>query len=442
MLNKVVLVLICFALICQSLTNSEEWLEAASKGNLSQLEIYFADNPSLLNFRNPKTGRTAILEASIKNHTDILTFLLRKGANIEIYESGGGLSVFDAAVKNGNLILVQELLELVNPNEETPKDGYRPIHRVVEGKTVEYVQILSALLLSNKVSPNDRSRDSFTPLEIILKSIRGTQYRQAEKHSASTISVKRAMVRLLIQFGAHEGDLNDDDIFTLGLSYKEVEEARKKPKVNFFSPSLRKDLNLTANDRLLEAIQRSDWDWAKLEIEKNGADVNIRQTRNEGQTILLTAVLRGDIDLAKNLIKLGADPNIKDNNGYSLIHGAAYQGHAKMAKYLIEELGLDPNESHKDGYLPIHRGAWGKHQRHTDFVRYILSTGKVDVDSKSAKGLTPLKILASHETYQNKETAKVLVHFGADVSHLTDDEIDTLEISSEDDFSTCPITAF
>ena len=39
-------------------------------------------------------------------------------------------------------------------------------------------------------------------------------------------------------------------------------------------------------------------------------------------------------------------------------HGAAYSGHAKVAKLLIEH-GLKQDELHEDGFSPFHRACWG-----------------------------------------------------------------------------------
>ena len=46
---------------------------------------------------------------------------------------------------------------------------------------------------------------------------------------------------------------------------------------------------------------------------------------------------------------------IGEENGYTPMHGAAFQGRYDVAQYLIQVAGLDPNDLHSDGYRPIHR---------------------------------------------------------------------------------------
>ena len=67
----------------------------------------------------------------------------------------------------------------------------------------------------------------------------------------------------------------------------------------------------------------------------------------------------------------GADVTIGEENGYTPMHGAAFQGRHDVAKYLIQE-GLNPNEPHTDGFRPIHRAAWGNDYKHTLTIRVLL----------------------------------------------------------------------
>ena len=61
----------------------------------------------------------------------------------------------------------------------------------------------------------------------------------------------------------------------------------------------------------------------------------------------------GNIDAVKTLIESGAHVvNEQDNNGYSAIHAAASYGHEELIRYLIS-IGADVNLKDNDGDTPI-----------------------------------------------------------------------------------------
>jgi len=70
---------------------------------------------------------------------------------------------------------------------------------------------------------------------------------------------------------------------------------------------------------------------------------------------------------------------------------------AEIMKLLINH-GLDPNDLHRDGYSPIHRVAWGKEKRHTDTMKVLLSSPKVNCNMKSGDGKTALDMCSNKGT--------------------------------------------
>jgi ankyrin repeat protein len=413
-----------------------QWMDAAVKGDVAKLRKLFEEDPSYLNSMDRETGRTAAIEAALNGQVKALEALIAWGADVvRPFEAKGGFSAFDAAVKEGHKDVALMLLPLINPNEETFKDGLRPIHRASEGTTAGHVEILKALLKTGKVSANDKSRESMTPVGYALRAISKTKFREPLKLASTALGYKRDIVTILLEHGADAEELSDDHVTALGLAFRDVAAYKQREKAVRVLPDFRG--NFTADDRMLEAVQREDWAWVEVEIKERGANVNAHQKSNK-QTALMTACLKGDLKTAKKLVEWGADATIGEEGEYTPMHGAGYQGHANIAKFLIEELKVDPNPIHKDGYRPLHRACWGRQPRHVEFVKYILSTGLVDPDTPTATGLTPLKMIASHEAYRNPHIAKVLVSFGADVSKLTEKETEILQLVSDDDFQTCP----
>ena len=120
-----------------------------------------------------------------------------------------------------------------------------------------------------------------------------------------------------------------------------------------------------------------------------------------GQTPLMASVLGGNDLAVKCLLESkDVDVNIGENDGYTPMHGAGFQGRAKIAKMLIAH-GISMSDVHSDGFTPLHRACWGREKRHTSTVKTFLKAG-VDPDEKSKDG----KVCA--EMTQNKDTLKLL----------------------------------
>ena len=62
------------------------------------------------------------------------------------------------------------------------------------------------------------------------------------------------------------------------------------------------------------------------------------------------------------------------------MHGAGFQGRAKIAKMLFEK-GVALDDVHADGHRPIQRACWGNEKRHAETVKVMLELGaKLDRD--------------------------------------------------------------
>jgi len=123
---------------------------------------------------------------------------------------------------------------------------------------------------------------------------------------------------------------------------------------------------------LSEAVSKEDTRGIDMVLKK-GANINSQSAKGE-QTALMQAVLHGKEISVVHLLKKGADASIPEKQGYTPMHGAAFQGRAKIGKILYEH-GLDLRDVHKDGNEPIHRACWGKEARHTATVKFFLENG-------------------------------------------------------------------
>merc|ERR1711862_918047 len=64
----------------------------------------------------------------------------------------------------------------------------------------------------------------------------------------------------------------------------------------------------------------------------------------------------------------------RKKDGYTPMHGAAYQGRVNIAK-ILHDHGVPLRVQHSDSHEPIVRACWGKEKRHTDTVEFFLENG-------------------------------------------------------------------
>ena len=106
-----------------------------------------------------------------------------------------------------------------------------------------------------------------------------------------------------------------------------------------------------------------------------GANVNIK---NEfGTTILMEATTYDYREIVKMLLRAGADVNVKDVFGNTALIYAAYIGHTEIVKMLLEG-GADVNAKDRDGNTALMKAA---EEKNTEIVKMLLEDGaEVDPD--------------------------------------------------------------
>ncbi|MDT7870811.1 MAG: ankyrin repeat domain-containing protein, partial [Thermoproteus sp.] len=112
-----------------------------------------------------------------------------------------------------------------------------------------------------------------------------------------------------------------------------------------------------------------------------------------GWTDLHSAAFVGDAERVRELLKKGADPNVRDESGDTPLHKAADEGRVDVVRLLLER-GADPNVKNENGDTPLH---WAAYKGHVDVARLLLEHG-ANPTVKNKDGKTPLD-LAREEGY-------------------------------------------
>lgn len=320
-------------------------MTAARTGRLAPVELLIARGADVNAQEHKK--QTALMWAAADGHAQVVDALIAAGAEVNARLRSGFTALF-FAVRDGRSAVTRRLLDAgcdVNEVMRTHqasrfgRDPMRvtPLLLAVENGHFE----LAAQLLAAGADPNAQPA-GFTALHAITwvrKPIRGDgdpPPRGSGKYSSLD------MVRLLADAGA---DVN-------------ARFRRGKSELGRFT--------YTGSTPFLLAAQASDVPLMKLLVQL-GADPKLPNA--DGTTPLLAAAGVGalgdgdesagteeeSIAATKFLLELGADIDAVDQNGETVMHGAAYQSRADLAKLLVENgANVDVwNHENRAGWTPL-----------------------------------------------------------------------------------------
>ncbi|KAK6315297.1 hypothetical protein J4Q44_G00148260 [Coregonus suidteri] len=93
---------------------------------------------------------------------------------------------------------------------------------------------------------------------------------------------------------------------------------------------------------------------------------------HKGETPLHLAAIKGDVKTVKELLDQGADPNLKDNAGWTPLHEACNLGHQGVVEVLVERGGVLLNTPGYENDSPLHDAV---RNGHTGIAMLLLQHG-------------------------------------------------------------------
>ena len=129
-----------------------------------------------------------------------------------------------------------------------------------------------------------------------------------------------------------------------------------------------RDQHRSGSTALMYAIVLERFDIAQLLLE-NGADVDIRE--ENGQTMLINVASQGHVDRAKMLLEYGANVDHQSKNGSTALIGAAFNGHIEIVKLLLE-YKADVNLRNEYGKTAID---YAREEGHVEIVNVLKAAG-------------------------------------------------------------------
>lgn len=311
------LLVFAFALSMSLSVEAAEIHDAAGNGDMATIKSLLSENPDLVNVADEK-GSTPLHSACNQGQSEVAAFLLEKGADIEAV-NGKGFTPLQLAVYGGHRNLVELLLDKGADINATNKQMNMTVLDLAFPREIQANKLDIAPLLIERGAEfdvNKQNQFGYTPLDmaIVFGFTQGAEY--------------------LLGFGA------------------DISTPRKDGK-----------------PPLINAIFRGRPEIARLLIEK-GADIDAPD--NQGQPPIYWAVKKSLADIARILLDKGANTDFVDkDNGMTLLHITALQGHRDMVEVLLESKP-DVNAKDNDGNAPLFYASKYGHKTIADL---LLSNG-------------------------------------------------------------------
>lgn len=343
--------------------------------------------------------RMALQKKLTMDQLNGINYLLIKGANPN-KSNYNGYTPLTAHLSSNlfNKDLVDRLIKYNTEINSPDFEGDTPLHFAVMNSNIEAV----TYLLENGANVNVKNKDGITPLHI---------------------AVDKKSYDITAELLHNDADRNTKDIN--GVSALDM--AKKSEDVDLYrlfsitKEDLEKDKN---NEALLKALEEKSGLPAVSNIAENVAKgfINrpIKQDKGsssiegkfvgENPTPLIAALYFNYNDIAKALIKVGADVNKpNDYPYYSPLMVASENNNIEMVKELLAN-GADINYTSKmDGITALNV------TEKADIAELILKAGADANIIANKKCLSPLQLAVINNNY---DLAEVLLKYGANANHV------------------------
>ena len=179
---------------------------------------------------------------------------------------------------------------------------------------------------------------------------------------------------------------------------------------------LDKASNWTSNP-LFNAVVGGNLEMVEALVEA-GADINFKGGNGDltGLTPLITAAATGEEDIARYLIRRGANLNEQDDAGNSAAGAAVQTNNIRILK-LLGDAGANLRQLQGSSKAPLIRDAARSVEAGAEMVQYLIRKG-ADVNQEDGDGNAPLFHAA---LFGNTRVADLLLRAGADIDHLNNE---------------------
>ena len=396
---------------CLHLLTENGWLELmeALMARLGEKKIdkkKFAEKRVLFTTKGMQASPACVLDiAAFSGNTEMVKAFIKRGLDPNITNNKNDTPLM-WAVRGGKLDTVRELIKLKAKVNKENDEGATPLYCAVR---YCYEDILPVLLKEGKANVHHQRKQGlmsplvlaaamgyFDVVRILLDhgakaSTRIAGGEQALHHAAANGHCD--IITILIEMGADVNALDDLENSPLMHAVKSKEKNAMIALVNFGA-------DMDCRNKLCETI----WDYA-VEADSNDLLQDILKVYRQvkcmsdtklffpiGKTPLHIAAQMGDSEKISIILKMGADPESKDENGNTFFHIAARLNHVEIVERFIDE--VKTKAKNYDGDTAIHLACQNGDMQE---ITLLMESSNLEVRNKQQE--TALHVAAkSHKT--------------------------------------------
>jgi ankyrin repeat protein len=313
-----------------------------------------------------ETTQSAFLIAASEGYTDLLRLTLENGADLGRHDSYDGTALVRAA-ERGHADIVGILLQTDMPVDHLNNLGWTALHEALE-------------FASRAGGPNRGDDRDFVDTARLLVAAGADPTLPAASDGRTALDIARdaglpEQSALLERVAATPGPAGE-----------------------------------SSDAELLGAAGQGDVTGAVIAL-RRGAGLEDRN--GQGQTPLLVASAADHADVARLLVRLGADPNAVDERSDTPWLVTGVTGSVEVGRLLLAA-GADLSATNRFGGLSPHPAS---ERGHADYVDWVVGTG-VDIDHVNTPGWTALleAVVYGDGSERYQRIVRALVGAGADVS--------------------------
>jgi ankyrin repeat protein len=339
-----------------------------------------------INGRN-QDGETPLFVAVRANNVNAVRRLVERGADPAIRNNNSLTLIHVAAVNHIDSDILNLLLssEKVDINETTSEYGWTALHLAVRDSNTATAEFL----LSNRANPNIANQNGYTPLHLaaayakdmniveLLVNHKDVDVNLMDDDGRNALDCARLnkegngerIAKLLREKGAVEREnglphRNYDSLENLMLTFSHTDEIE-----NFLSDTtktMEDKISKFSEEYLISVILDSDVESVRRILLNNGAGIGSAGGENGENALHLASFLAKTTDLIDAILETGEfDINGVDNHENTTLHYAIMGSNAVTnARHLIGK-GADLNINDKNGVTLLHLAAQNEETTHS-----------------------------------------------------------------------------
>ena len=385
-------------------------------------------------------GRSALHMA---NHAEAVNILIQNGANVSIKSKSAKITPLMFAAFRGNFEVVEVLIENGANVSTTDKNSKTALHFAVGGPFDSSFDLdkarVAKILIQHGAQVDARTNELGTPLhycskdgyievaKVLLENGANVDAKIKGSDTPLYFAKDGEMAKLLIDNGANVTARNDD--YETPLHYTKDVGVAEVLIENGIDVDIREKDNDT---RLCKSVRKKEIEMAKVLL-KNGADFNAECRYGIGTPLQNTIVTQSNEILQ---LFLENDANVDDRrDNQTLIQKASEYGNLDAVKLLIKHEANVNAASNESLLTSLHYVANSKlfflasRETFAKIAEILIENGAI-VDAKDKDSKTPLHYAAENEQTGFK-VAKVLLNHGAEINAKSQEGKTPLELAKE-----------